>query len=76
MVDLGRECDLGRFERIVGGESDGEEEHAASVWRFTRTHDRGLPLEQIVSCGTCAARRGWVAAEIEQFLVNALEGHR
>jgi len=76
MVDLGRERDLGRFERIVGGESDGEEEHAASVWRCTWTHDRGLPLEQVVSCGSCAATRGWLAAEIEQLLVNAPDGHR
>ena len=31
MVDLGREADLGRFEGIVGGERDREEEDAAGV---------------------------------------------
>ena len=31
MIDLRRERDLGWLERIVGGEGDGEEEHAARV---------------------------------------------
>ena len=31
VIDLGREADLGRLEGVVGGESDREEEHAASV---------------------------------------------
>ena len=31
VVNLRREADLGRLEGVVGGESDREEEHAASV---------------------------------------------
>ena len=31
VIDLGREADLGRLEGVVGGEGDGEEEHAARV---------------------------------------------
>jgi hypothetical protein len=36
MVDLGREANFGGLERIIGRESDGEEEDAAGVW--------GVPL--------------------------------
>ena len=32
VVDLGREADLGRFERVVGGEHDREKEDATGVW--------------------------------------------
>ena len=31
VVDLGRKADFGWFERIVGGESDGEEEDTARI---------------------------------------------
>lgn len=32
VVNLGRETDLGWLERIIGRESDREEENTASVW--------------------------------------------
>jgi hypothetical protein len=35
VVDLGRECHLGRLERVVGGKGDAEKEDAARVRRFT-----------------------------------------
>lgn len=35
VIDLGRKADLGGFERVVGGESDGEEKDAASIGRVT-----------------------------------------
>ena len=38
VVDLGREADLWRFEGVVGGEGNGKEEHASSVWRVTLTN--------------------------------------
>ena len=31
VVNLGREADLRRLEGVVGGECDGEEEHAARI---------------------------------------------
>lgn len=35
MVDTGGEVDLGRLERVVGGEVDGKEEDTAGVGRVT-----------------------------------------
>jgi hypothetical protein len=35
VVDLGREGDFGRLERVIGREGDVEEEDAARVWRVT-----------------------------------------
>ena len=32
VVDLGREADLWRLEGVIGGEGNGEEEHAAGIW--------------------------------------------
>lgn len=61
MVDARGEVDLGRFEGVVGREVDRKEENAAGVWRVTRTHDRGLPVElsdgQIKSFSTIDRRR-------------------
>jgi hypothetical protein len=68
VVDLGSESDLRRLERVVGRESDGEEEDTARVRRVTGAHDRRLPLEHVVSSGTGRAGRGRVASEVEEFL--------
>ena len=35
MVDLGGEGEFGRFERVIGRESDGEEEYTARVRTVT-----------------------------------------
>ena len=35
VVDLGSKTNLGRLERVIGGEGDGEEEDASCVRRFT-----------------------------------------
>lgn len=35
VVDAGGEVDLGRLERVVCGEMDGEEKDTAGVWRVT-----------------------------------------
>ena len=32
MVDLGREADLGRLKRVIGGEGDRKEKDAARIW--------------------------------------------
>lgn len=37
VIDLGRKTNLGRFERVIGREGDGEEEHAACIRRVTLT---------------------------------------
>lgn len=42
-----------------------------------RTHNGRLPLERVVACRTCAARRGWVTAEVNQFLLRtSCQHHR
>lgn len=75
MVDAGSEVDLGRLERVVGREVNGQEEDTTGVWRVTRTHNRSLPVEQILADGAGRARRGWISAEISELLVNALKSH-
>lgn len=35
MVDAGSEVDLGRLERVVGREVNGQEEDTTGVWRVT-----------------------------------------
>lgn len=75
MVDSGGEVDLRRLERVVGGEVNGKEEDTPRVRRVGRTHDSGLPVEQIISNGSSRAGGRGIPAEISEFLVNALEGH-
>jgi len=55
VIDAGGEVDLGRLERVVCGEVDGEEEDTARVWGVTGTHDGGLPVEEVISDGTSRA---------------------
>ncbi len=40
---------LWRFEGVVRGEMDGEKEYSALVGALRRSHDGGLPVEQILS---------------------------
>lgn len=70
MVDASGECHLGRLERVVGGEVDGEEEDSALVRRLWRAHDGGLPVEQVVAHGAGRALRGGVATKVLKLLRN------
>jgi len=45
VIDASGEVDLWWLEWVVCREMDGEEEDSARVWRVTRTHDCGLPVE-------------------------------
>ena len=67
MVDAGGKVDLGRLEGVVGGEVDVEEEDAAGVGGFVRSHDGGLPVEHVVPHGPCRAVRRGVFAQVDQF---------
>lgn len=75
MVDAGGEVDLGRLERVVGREVDRQEKDAARVGGIARSHNRGLPVKQILADGASRAGRGRVSAEISELLVDALESH-
>jgi len=75
VIDLRCEAHFGRFERIINRKGDGKEEDTASVWRITRSHNRCLPLEHVFARWSSAAGRGGVTAEVNQFLVNALQSH-
>ena len=75
VVDLGGELDLGGLEGVVGGERDGKEEDTAGVRRVSGTHDGCLPVEQVVTGRTGAARRGRITTEIDELLVDPLDSH-
>lgn len=87
MVDSRREGHLGRFEGVVGGKVDCEEEDTALVWRLGRAHDRRLPVEQVIAHRTRAALRRRVTPEVLQllragsagnqlaYLLNAFQSH-
>lgn len=68
MVNFRGEVDLGRFERVIGRELNRQEEDSSTVRTVSRTHDRRLPFEEIVSGRTGRARRGRVSSEIDEFL--------
>lgn len=59
---------LGRFEWVVGGKMDGEEEHAPLKGTLGRSHDGGLPVKQIVAHGTRRTLGRRVATQILQLL--------
>ena len=65
----------GRGGRTVGGELDCEEEDTAVVGAALRTHDRGLPLEQIVALRPRAAIGGGVALQVLQLAADAFLCH-
>lgn len=46
VVNLGRKTDLGRFERVIGGKRDGEEENTACIGRVT-LDDRRCHVESV-----------------------------
>lgn len=46
--DLGLEVELGRGDRVIGGEADLDEEDVAGVRSVARPFDEGLPGQQVV----------------------------
>ena len=75
VIDAGRECNLGRFEGVISGEVNGEEEDSALVGRLGRTHDGRLPVEEVVADRTCRALCRGVPAEVLQLLLDSLQSH-
>ena len=64
------------LEGIVGREVNAEEEDASGVWRVIRSHDGGLPCELILLVeGSSRAVGGRVFAKIDEFFLDAFEGH-
>lgn len=59
------------LERVVGRESNVEEENAAREGRVTRSHDGRLPLEHVVSRRTSRARRRRVTTEVGKLLYKS-----
>jgi hypothetical protein len=58
------------LEWVVGREVDVEEVDATGVRALCWSHDSGLPLEQIVTYGSCTAVRGGILLEVHQFLLQ------
>jgi hypothetical protein len=55
VVDASGEVDLRGLEGVVGREMNCEEEDTTRVWRVAGSHDCSLPVEQILTDGTCGA---------------------
>jgi hypothetical protein len=55
MIDSCREVYLWWFEGVVCGKVNREEKHTAGIWTVARSHDRCLPVEQIISYGSRTA---------------------
>jgi len=55
VVDASAELDFGRFEGVVCGEVDVEEEDSTFVDRSRRSKDGADPLKEVVSFGSSAA---------------------
>ena len=76
VVNSRGEGHLGWLEGIVGREVNTEEEDASGVWGVIWSHDSGLPLELILLVeGPGRAVGGRVLAEVDEFLLDALESH-
>ena len=76
VVDLCLEAHFGGFERVIGRESDHQEEYTAGVWAIAGPHDGCLPLEHVsFALRPRRARRGRVSAEVMEFFGDAFEGH-
>ena len=68
VVDPRGEGHLGRLERVVRGEMDGQEKDSSLVRTLGRSHDGRLPMEQIVADRTGAALGGGIPTQVLQFL--------
>ena len=72
MVNSCRKGNFWWFERVVGWETDVEEEDTSCVWRIIRAHDRRLPRELIFLIeGTSRTVRGRVLSEVDEFFLDS-----
>ena len=75
VVDSRGEVDLGRLERVIRGEMDVQEEDTTGVRRVIGTHDGSLPVILVLLIDRASRAVGWwVLAEVDEFLLNSLEG--
>ena len=75
VVDLRREVALRRLERVIAREGDGQEEDTAFVRAILRPHDRGLPVEHVLTGRPRRAVSGRVLGQIRELLVDPLQRH-
>jgi len=75
VVDAGSEVNLRGLERVIGRESNAQEEHSGRIWTVGRSHDCRLPVKQVISDRSSTARRGGISPEVSKFLVDSLESH-
>jgi hypothetical protein len=57
MRQAGRHTHLGRLERVVRREVDGDQEHAPRVGAVAGPHDRRLPVEHVVGHRPCTRHK-------------------
>jgi len=60
------EVNLGRFERVVCGKVDVQEEDTPGVWGVIRAHDCGLPVKHIISDWACGAICWWIFTKVHE----------
>jgi hypothetical protein len=67
VIDSSGEVDLGWLEWIVSGKVNIQKENAPCIWRVVGAHDGCLPVEHIITDGTCRTVRRRVFSQIDQF---------
>jgi len=75
MINARSESDFRRLERIISREMNSEKEHAALIRTVRGTHNRRLPMEQIVADGSGGTQRGRITTDILQLFLNSLQSH-
>ena len=76
VINSGCERHLRWLEGVVGREMNVQEEDASGVRGVIGSHDGGLPGELILLVERPGrAVGGWVLAEVDEFLLDALESH-
>ena len=67
VVDPSGKVDLGRFEWVIRREVNIEKKDSACIGRIVRSHDCGLPVEHVITNGSCRAVRWRILAQVHQF---------
>lgn len=67
VVDPGGKVNLGRLEGVIGRKVNIEKKDAARIGGIVRSHNRCLPVEHVISNGSCGAVGRGILAQVNEF---------